>query len=71
MYCERYSERKNGVKKRISHIKNRNDEPVEKEDGKTNVCRSPPRGGKRRANVGYLTPVKGEDAHGHAVSDAK
>ena len=62
----------NGVNKRTSHIKNRSDEPVEKEDGEANVCRSPPRAGKRRAIEGNdLTPVKGEDAHGHAVSDAK
>ena len=64
--------RKNGVKERTSHIKNRRDEPVEKDDSEANICRSPPRGGKRRAVEGSdLTPVKGEDAHGHAVGDAK
>jgi hypothetical protein len=63
---------KNGVKNRTSHIKNRSDDPVEKEDAEADVCRSPPRVDKRRAGKGSdLTPVEGEDAHGHAVSDTE
>ena len=58
-------------KARKTHVKNGSEEPVEQDNGDSNVGCSPPRDGKRRANVGYLTPVKGEDTHGHAVSDAE
>jgi hypothetical protein len=54
-----------------THVKNGCDEPVEKDNGQTNVGRSPPRDGKRRAIVGDLTPVEGEDAHGQAVGDTE
>ena len=56
---------------RKTHVKNGSEEPVEKDNGDSNVGCSPPRDGKRRASVGYLTPVKGEDTHSHPVSDAE
>jgi len=58
-------------KARKAHVKNGSEEPVEKDNGESNVGCSPPRDGKRRASVGNLTPVKGEDTHGHAVIDAE
>jgi hypothetical protein len=64
-------ERTRRVKERTAHVKNGCDEPVEKDDGEANVGRSPPWNRKRRAIVGDLTPVKGEDTHGQAVGDAK
>ena len=53
------------------HIKNDGDEPVEKDDCKANIGRDPPRDGKRRYIVGDLTPVEGEDTHGHTVRNPK
>ena len=55
-----------------TYIKNWDKEPSKKDDSDTNVGSRPPRGGKRRATEGSdLTPVKGQDAHGHAVGDTE
>jgi hypothetical protein len=64
-------ERTPGVKEGAAHIKNGRNKPVEKDDADANVGPSPPWKRKRRAVVGDLTPVKGEDTHGQAVGDAK
>ena len=56
---------------RRSHIENGNKEPVEKCDGDANIGRSPPRGDKRGAIVGDLTPVEGENAHRQTMADPK
>ena len=54
-----------------THVKNGDEEPVEKDDSGTDVSSRPPRDRKRRTVEGDLTPVKGEDAHGQAVANAE
>jgi hypothetical protein len=54
-----------------SYIENGNEEPVEKYDTEARVGRSPPRGYKRGASIGDLTPVEGENAHGQTMADPK
>ena len=54
-----------------SYIENGNEEPVEKCDSEACVGRSPPRGVKRVAGEGDLTPVEGEHTHGQTMADAK
>ena len=71
MYCEERSRSENVGHARTTHVKNGGDEPVEKDNGETNVGCSPPRDGKRRAIVGDLTPVKCEDTHRQTVGDTK
>jgi hypothetical protein len=56
--------------RRMPHVKKDGDDPVENHDCKPNVGCSPRRSGKRRAHVRDLTPIEGENAHGHAVGDA-
>lgn len=73
MYCKQIFRRRKQewAKARRTHVKNGDEEPVEKQDGEANVSRSPPRDRKRGARVADLTPVEGENAHGQAVGDAK
>ena len=58
-------------KQKTTHVKNGGEEPVEEDNGETDVGCGPPRDGKRRAVVCDLAPVKGENAHRQAVSDAE
>jgi hypothetical protein len=55
----------------LSYVENRNEEPVEKCDTDARVGRSPPRGAKRGAREGDLTPVEGENTHGQTMVDPK
>ena len=75
MYCQcktRYSESQVTKEGRWSYVENREEDPVEKNNGDFNVGHSPPRGGKSGAPEGSdLTPVKGENAHGQTMGDAK
>jgi hypothetical protein len=52
-----------------SHVKNGNEEPVEKCDIEAHVGRSPPRGGKGGLEICDLTPVEGENTHGQTMAD--
>jgi len=55
----------------VSHVENGDEEPVEKDDGDTDVGRGPPRDWKGRIVEGDLTPIEGEKTHGHAMVHAK
>jgi hypothetical protein len=56
----------------VPYVKAHSDEPVENHNGEPDVGCSPPRDRKRRITEGCeLTPVKCENAHGHAVLDTK
>ena len=77
MYCKtRYSESQ-AIRERLrkagwSYVEYREEDPVEKHDGDSNVGLSPPRGGKRGALEGNdLAPVKGENTHGQTMGNAK
>ena len=72
MYCNKMVRKpRREQKKRMPHVENGSDDPVENDDGEANVGCDPPRNGKRRTVVGDLTPVKCEDTHGHAVCDSE
>jgi hypothetical protein len=51
-----------------SYIENWNEEPEEKYDSEPRVGRNPPRGEKRVAGEGDLTPVEGEHTHGQTMA---
>ena len=63
---------KKGKKKHNeTHVENGDEEPVEEDDGATDVSSRPPRDRKRRTVVGNLTPVEGDDAHRQTVDNTE
>jgi hypothetical protein len=54
-----------------TNIDDRDEEPEKQHDSGADVGSSPPWDRKGWADVGKITPVEGEDTHGHAVRDAK
>ena len=54
-----------------SHVKNGDEEPVEKCDTEALVGCSPPGVYQWGSDVGDLTPVEGENSHGQTVADPK
>jgi hypothetical protein len=68
----RDSEKKDRVNEWGAHIENGKKNPEEKHNTEASVGCSPPREGKRGADVGgYLTPVEGEETHTQAMRDTK
>jgi hypothetical protein len=55
-----------------SHIENREEKPVEEDDGEANVHSSPPRDDEGRAiEGGDLTPVESYETHWQALINTK
>ena len=71
MYCHKMvrTPRRGQKRKGMPHVENGSDDPVENDDGESNVSCDPPRNGKGRRVEGDLTPVECEDTHTHAVCD--
>ena len=71
MYYEQSAQKARTQRNKVSHVENGDKEPVEKHDSDTDVGCDPPRDGKGRSDVGDLTPIEGEETHGHAMGHAK
>jgi hypothetical protein len=55
-----------------SHIENREEKPVEEDEGEANVCSNPPRDDEGRAiDGGDLTPVEGYETHSQALTNTE
>ena len=71
MYYGRQLKKKSKEGRNRTHVKNRDEEPVEEDDGDADVSSRPPWDGKRRTVVGDLTPVQGDDTHRQAMDNTK
>jgi hypothetical protein len=55
-----------------TNVENREEKPVEKNDGEASVCSRPPWVDEWRATEGgNLTPVKGHDTHAEAMNNTE
>ena len=54
-----------------AYIEDRYDQPVEKDDSETGICKRPPRNGKRTGYECNLSPVERDQAHCHAACSSE